>query len=566
MRKLSYSLVVLVCCLPIAPGLLGVLISSLGYIPPLAMTEVSANGYAQMFAWHGVQQSLLITLFSAIVSTVLATLFSFAIVQRLWLSRSWHKVESLLAPLLALPHVAFAIGFSFLLAPTGIIARAAFTLFGWQTDPSGQPLLVNDPYGLGLTLALALKELPFLLLMSIPVLQQLKVEQSNQVATMLGYTPAQMWLKVIFPQWLSKMRFAIFAVIAYGVSVVDVALVIGPSNPPTFAVLVWQWFNDPDLALLPRASAGAITLFVLASCLMLLVVGTERLVTRWCNRWQFSGRSGFSLPGLTILGSAVSIAVSIVPLLLIWSIAQRWRFPDLVPTQFSLRFWQFEWQGIVPIVLNSVLLALVSASLALLLALIAQEYKHSGKKHLPDYVIALPMLIPQLSMLFGIQVIALYLSGDRFWFWVIWSHIFFAFPFVYLALDGPWKSYDPNYTKAGLSLGKSPLHVLFSIKFRMLLPAIFYAWAVGISVSLAQYLPTLMLGAGRIATITTEAVALSSGFDRRVTAIYALWQALLPLVFFTMALFFSRLTRRRSKPLMNQRAIYDSISKQPHRF
>lgn len=75
----------------------------------------------------------------------------------------------------------------------------------------------------------------------------------------------------------------------------------------------------------------------------------------------------------------------------------------------------------------------------------------------------------------------------------------------------------------------------------ILLPAIVFAWAVGISVSLAQYLPTLMLGAGRISTITTEAVALSSGFDRRVTAIYAIWQALLPLFFFTFAIMISRL-------------------------
>ncbi|MCV5737738.1 ABC transporter permease, partial [Escherichia coli] len=63
------------------------------------------------------------------------------------------------------------------------------------------------------------------------------------------------------------------------------------------------------------------------------------------------------------------------------------------------------------------------------------------------------------------------------------------------------------------------------VKLPILLPAIAFAWAIGISVSLAQYLPTLVLGAGRISTITTEAVALSSGFDRRVTAIYAIWQA-----------------------------------------
>ncbi|MCV5838282.1 ABC transporter permease, partial [Escherichia coli] len=64
------------------------------------------------------------------------------------------------------------------------------------------------------------------------------------------------------------------AVLAYSLSVVDVALIIGPTNPPTFAVLVWQWFNDPDLSLLPRAAAGAVVLFAIAS----LLIGFARLM------------------------------------------------------------------------------------------------------------------------------------------------------------------------------------------------------------------------------------------------------------------------------------------------
>ncbi|CZF87166.1 Inner membrane ABC transporter permease protein YnjC [Grimontia marina] len=71
-----------------------------------------------------------------------------------------------------------------------------------------------------------------------------------------------------------------------------------------------------------------------------------------------------------------------------------------------------------------------------------------------------------------------------------------------------------------------------------------------------------MLGAGRIATITTEAVALSSGFDRRVTAIYAIWQALLPLIFFTLAIVISRLQihRRTINPIVKKTARKEAIT------
>ncbi len=58
------------------------------------------------------------------------------------------------------------------------------------------------------------------------------------------------------------------------------------------------------------------------------------------------------------------------------------------------------------------------------------------------------------------------------------------------------------------------------------------AFAVGFSVSIAQYMPTLWLGAGRFPTLTTEAVALSSGGSNGILAARALWQLLLPLIIF----------------------------------
>ena len=58
----------------------------------------------------------------------------------------------------------------------------------------------------------------------------------------------------------------------------------------------------------------------------------------------------------------------------------------------------------------------------------------------------------------------------------------------------------------------------------MLLRAILTAAAVGFAVSVGHYLPTLLIGAGRMTTITTEAVALASGGDRRVIGVYAFLQ------------------------------------------
>ncbi len=568
MLRLFYCLMIAVCISPTFPGFFGVIFSSINYIPPLGYTDPSMKGFYDVFSWSGIGESISLTIFTTLTSTFFACILTFFILQACWRSSFWRKIEFALSPLLALPHVAFAIGFSFLFAPTGMIIRALDPLLNIMPffgDTTWDFNIVHNQLGWGLIAVLTLKEIPFLMLMSIPILQQLNVTQTSQVAHSLGYNDAQMWWKCIFPQWLPKLRFPLLAVMAYGASVVDISLIVGPTNPPTFAVLVWQWFNDPDLSLLPRAAAGAVVLFLVCALLIFVLRLIETLLVKKCRTWQIAGRFGFEMPGKTVFLATTLIAFLTLPLMLIWSFAQRWRFPDLFPTRLSDRFWSNEWYGIIPTILDSLSIAVISSTIALILALIGHEYRIRHRIHIPGFIIAIPMLVPQLSILFGLQITTLLFSVDAYYFWVCWAHVFFAFPYVFLSLDGPWRSYDNRLTQAALSLGKSPFRTWWSVKAHILLPAIIYAWAVGISVSLAQYLPTLMLGAGRIATITTEAVALTSGHDRRVTAIYALWQALLPLIFFSFAMLTNQLQNRRLRrtQIVRTESLHDASANKP---
>ena len=47
----------------------------------------------------------------------------------------------------------------------------------------------------------------------------------------------------LYPQ----IRLAVFAVIAYSSSAVDVAIILGPTTPAPLAVRLVQWMNDADL-------------------------------------------------------------------------------------------------------------------------------------------------------------------------------------------------------------------------------------------------------------------------------------------------------------------------------
>ena len=64
-----------------------------------------------------------------------------------------------------------------------------------------------------------------------------------------------------------------------------------------------------------------------------------------------------------------------------------------------------------------------------------------------------------------------------------------------------------------------------------------------------QYLPTLFAGSGRVATLTTEAVTLSAGADRRVIGTWAVLQAAFPLAAYLLAAWLPRLLYMRRQGL-----------------
>ncbi len=107
--------------------------------------------------------------------------------------------------------------------------------------------LVQGPFGIALTIGLVIKEMPFLLLMTFAALGQIRADDQLRMARSLGYGPVQAWLKVVLPLVYPQIRLPIYAVLAFSLSVVDMAMVLGPTTPPTLPPLVLRWFNDPDL-------------------------------------------------------------------------------------------------------------------------------------------------------------------------------------------------------------------------------------------------------------------------------------------------------------------------------
>ena len=541
--------------LPIVAGLGQTLKAAFGLFPALGHDRLSVGPWRMLFELPGFWTSLRLSVVTGLGSTLIALILAIAVAATVQGRIPARRGARLLAPYLAAPHAAMAIGFAFLLAPSGWIARALALPLGWARPPD--LVTVNDPHGVILILGLVVKEMPFLLLVTLSALSQVDARRLRAVGAALGYAPGMAWIKIVLPLVWPLIRLPVYVVLAYGLSTVDMAIILGPSNPPTLAVAVARWYGDPDPAMFLPASAGAILQgAVVIAAIAALWLG-ERVVARLALSWLRRGGRGHQAgPVLGLLtGTAMLLlmagAAAMVSLVL-WSFAWRWPFPALWPESWSLRAWFAPGSGLGRALANTLLIALVATALSLTLAvawLEGEDRAGLGRAGWAEGLIYLPLLVPQIGFLYGLHVVFLSTGAMTGLAAVIWAQGLFVFPYVMIALSDPWRALDPRLIRAAEALGAGPWRRLFAVKLPVLLQPLLTAAAVGVAVSVAQYLPTLFLGAGRVPTLTTEAVTLSSGSDRRVTGAYATLQAVLPFACYTLAFLVPALLYRNRRDL-----------------
>lgn len=536
------GLTLAVFLVPVAVGLAGTWLPAFGWFPALDQRRLSLAPWHELFAYPGFGKATALTLWTGAGSALLALTATLMLLMAYYPSAFFRRLERWLAPVLSVPHAAFAIGLGFLIVPSGWLMRLFASLTGWPDYPPNW-LSYQDPWGLSLMLVLALKETPFLIFMALASLPALKVNETLWLGRSLGYGRAKIWLTLLWPPLYQRLRLPFYAVAAYNLSVVDLALIAGPTTPPTLAVLINRLFNAPDLLQRLPGAAGATALLLLTVLVLLLFYGLERFSRRWRQGWVRSGRRWPRTPGLRLsasglIGLGVLAYGGALMVLLLWSLAGQWRFPAALP-EFSLRFWLQAPQQLGSALWLTLSTGLSAALIALILVIAALENEVRLKYQQPGFnaqrllwLLYLPLLVPQIAFLFGFQVSLIWLGLDRHWWVLVWSHLVFVLPYTFLTLSGPYRAFDDRYTWLGLTLGGSRWRSWSRIKLGMLWRPIGFTLATGFAVSVAQYLPTLFIGGGRFASLTTEAVSLASGSDRRTAAVYALAQQGLPLLMF----------------------------------
>ncbi|MES2938973.1 MAG: ABC transporter permease [Pseudomonadota bacterium] len=505
---------------------------------------LEAQAWSQLWREPQLPRAWALTLATGVAATVLSVLLTMRILAMGFPGPAWLRLVRLLPPMLATPHAAFAIGFSFLVAPSGWLLRA---LSPWATGfdaPPGWPT-TQDPWGLGLVAVLVAKEVPFLLWTAAGHLQKedtrVRLARELAVAHSLGYARAQAWRRVAWPQLRPRLAGPLLAVLAYSLTTVDMALVIGPTSPPTLAVLAWQWLQDGDAA---ANAVGAAAAWLLAFTVAGVAAGGglwlrfAPAMRLWADGHR--GRAARRIP-LPRAGSTwlAALYVAVLAALAAGSVAGVWPFPALWPQTFTLGAWAAVADS-ASTVGATLLLGVLAAAVALAWAVAWLELAPPQWDAQLRWLVYLPLMLPSVLWIIGVHRMALAWQWDASGRGVWLAHTLAALPYVLMALSPAYLGFDARYAQTAASLRASRLRFLLRVKWPLLKAALGGAFAVGFAVSVAQYVPTLFLGAGRFATVTTEAVTMAAGAQRSLSAAYAWLQWLLPAGCFALAAWLGR--------------------------
>ena len=220
-------------------------------------------------------------------------------------------------------------------------------------------------------------------------------------------------------------------------------------------------------------------------------------------------RDPLALRSFRVLSGTLLIVWLVLPLvpLAIWSFARGWRFPSLLPNEWTLQAWDYAFSarsGVLDSLGLTLWIAFCATVLSVLVGVPAGRalglYTFRGKT-LVELMILAPVIVPGIAVALGIHGVFIGFGLTNTVSGVILVHLIPTLPYMTLVMAGIFSNFDPAFEQQARSLGASPLQTFRYVTLPAILPGIIVGALFAFLVSWSQYILTLLIGGGRVVTL-----------------------------------------------------------------
>lgn len=224
----------------------------------------------------------------------------------------------------------------------------------------------------------------------------------------------------------------------------------------------------------------------------------------------------------------VFIILAPMAILLLWAFISRWPWPNLLPEAYSLRAIKDVFAPhtkIFSILFSNILLSLSVAILSAIVGTMTARalvlYDFVGKR-LIEFLSIAPILVPGTVFAMGIHVVFIKMSLADTVLGVIIVHLLYTLPYSINIMKDLTKSIGKQMEMQAYVLGASPLKSFIYITLPLLTPGIMASISMAYITSFSQYFITLLIGGGKVKTLSILMVPFIAKGDRSLGSAYAL--------------------------------------------
>lgn len=233
------------------------------------------------------------------------------------------------------------------------------------------------------------------------------------------------------------------------------------------------------------------------------------------------------------------IICTLFPVLFIlcYSICKNWMYPSILPAEFTLEYYYFVLkEELFTSIFTSILLGTLTGFISIVISLPVARllaYYNFKFKSLISLLVLLPLIVPSFTIVSLTHFNLIKYNLDGTIIGVALIHSVFAIPYVTKILYDHFIIIGKNQEINSKVLGASNIQTLVYVIIPQLKSAIFIAFMLAFTISLSQYITTLIIGGGKVVTLSTLLVPYVQSGNYQLASIYSIVIIVISLLCFT---------------------------------
>ena len=201
--------------------------------------------------------------------------------------------------------------------------------------------------------------------------------------------------------------------------------------------------------------------------------------------------------------------------MIVWAFAVKWRYPNLAPTEWGLKYWDviLHRSSVIEPIVTSLAITSVSTTLAAMIcwpaAYAFARIKFPGRQLLLFSFIA-AQAVPKFALFVSIATVFLRLGLIGTFWGVVMVQMLSAVLLMIWIPTAAFRGIPPALEEAGFDLGASRLRVFLSITLPQAMPALAASYVLSFVAILFEVDSALLIGAPKITTMPLTLLTLST--------------------------------------------------------